>query len=1162
MQIRNDVLILSASDLTRAAECEFAVLRRLDAKLGRIEPLDSAEEALLKRTAELGLKHEDQVLQDYVAQFGTWDGSGGGVATVDQPAGEHQDSTAGLMEAASVTRELLSADPDVIFQACFFDGTFLGYADFIRREGQTWVVQDTKLARRAKVQALIQLGAYADQLLALGFTPAARVELILGTKAISAHRTDELVAVYRARMARLRGLLEAHRGGTDPVAWGASGITACLRCEVCTPFIEDGEDVLLVAGLTVQQRDRLIAAGIRTVADLAASTEPVDGIGLVSLERLRRQAVIQHRQTTGDGSVVAELADPSAIEALPPASPGDIFFDFEGDPLWFDETAADRDDAWGLEYLFGIVEAPIGDAAPEFRPFWAHDRTQEKAALIAFLEYVTQRREAHPDLHIYHYAPYERSALLMLAARYGFGEALIDQWLREGLLVDLYATVRNSIRVGQPSYSLKKLEPLFREAREDEVTSAGDSIVAYAEACAAREAGDIAGWEQRLADIADYNETDCVATWQLRNWLLGWIEPTPTEAVEIDQTRPPGDIDPLAQELMAHAGDPPRSDDAQAVAMLAAAVGYHWREAKPYWWAHFDRLMSDPSEWMDRRGSLVADQVTVVEDWHLPTPRTRNWRRVLRLIGRLEPGSDLKAGAGAVVIYDPVVPENASTSETGHRGWVGGAEVVSTGMAADGEHDMVIVRESGPSKKVVGHTQLPMGIGPGPGPGTKTLVEAITKVGEAVLSSLPGPLPQGPALDLLQRLPPRTSTGASLPAPTSDRPLYETITDALLTVDNSYLAVQGPPGTGKTYNGARVVARLVSLGWKVGVVGQSHAVVEHFLRGAQDAGVPQDLIAKGVGTGRTQSDLPWPDITPAWLASREGGLLTGGTAWTYVADTKIPEGGYDLIVVDEAGQFALANTIAVAGAAPRMLLLGDPQQLPQVSQGSHPEPVDTSALGWLSAGHDTLPPEYGYFLDQTWRMHPALCAQVSRMSYENRLTAHPATARRSLSGVDPGVTGVPVAHHGNSVVAPEEVDEVLAQLADLIGRDWTDGDTTRQLTPAEVLIVAPYNAQVWAIRQALDESPFAAARVGTVDKFQGQEAPVVLVSLAASSAEAAPRGMDFLLNRNRLNVAISRAQWCARVIHSPAIADYLPRRPEQLGELGAFLQIVTPGSRA
>jgi uncharacterized protein len=258
-------------------------------------------------------------------------------------------------------------------------------------------------------------------------------------------------------------------------------------------------------------------------------------------------------------------------------------------------------------------------------------------------------------------------------------------------------------------------------------------------------------------------------------------------------------------------------------------------------------------------------------------------------------------------------------------------------------------------------------------------------------------------------------------------------------------------------------------------------------------------------------------------------------------------------VIDEAGQYSLASTIAAAVAARRLLLLGDPQQLPQVSQGTHPEPVDESALGWLSAGHRVLPPEFGYFLATSWRMHPDVCAPVSALSYDGQLRSH--ASDRSLNGVVPGLHAVPVVHSGNSTSSAQEAAAVVEIVRGVLGRPWTSANATTPLQADNVIVVAPYNAQVELLRQHLRAAGFGDVPVGTVDKFQGREAMVAIVSLAASSAEEVPRGLEFLLLANRLNVAISRAQWVAYLVYSPALTDTLPTSVEGLTQLSAFITL-------
>ena len=1181
-------LAYSATDMADAATCEFAVLRALDARLGRAEPLRRAADATRERAAVLGARHEQRVLRQHLERHGRYDpATGRGVVVMDRP---RRTTRAALLAAHDATLQAAAAGADVVHQAGFFDGRFTGWADFLVREGRhtgdrpRYAVVDTKLARHERPTALLQVTAYADQLLAAGVPVTDAVHLVLGDQVTTDHRLRDLLPVYRERRRRLQDLLDRHQDAGGPVRWGDDRFRACGRCDACAPELERRRDVLLVAGVRTTQAARLRAAGVRTVEDLAARREPVAGIGTSTLAALQQQAALQARQdaVAAPGYVAFELVDTAAVAALPAPDPGDVFFDFEGDPLWAaGEVGPDGQPAvWGLEYLFGLVEAPQGAAEPAFRAFWAHDRAQEKQALVDFLAYLQERRAEHPGMHVYHYAPYEKTALLRLAGRHGVGEDVVDELLSAGVLVDLYATVRASLRTGQRSYSLKQLEPLYMpEARTGDVTTAGDSIAEYAHACALRAEGDEAGWTAAVAAIGAYNAYDCRSTLTLRDWLLaraadvGVVPGRPVAAQDVagdadgadgaDGAAP--EHDDLAAALLAHADDPARhvdgrrSDDQQAVALLAASLGYHWREHKPFWWAHYDRLVADPADWTDARSTFVADRVEVREDWHVP-PGRRTRRRVLEMTGRLEPGSELRAGAACLGLFDRPVPGHARTSAAGARGWAPGFTVEEVTSTGDGPAARDVLRVAEQLRAADDpYDSAPMGLGPTPPPSTTTIAAALRELAAGIADRLPD-LPPQPALDLARRRAPRLRSGGPLPRPgTGPDAMVAAITAAVRDLDGSYLAVQGPPGTGKTYTGSHVVADLVASGWRVGVVAQSHAVVENMLAKVVEAGVEPSAVAK---KPRTRPDPATPWVQPrdtaafgAFYASRTGGYVVGGTVWDFTNAARLPAGGLDLLVVDEAGQFCLANTFAVSGAARNLLLLGDPQQLPQVSQGHHPEPVDASALGWLTDGHDTLPAELGYFLATTWRMHPALCAPVSALSYDGRLTAVDRAAARAIEGVEPGVRCVLVDHVANSVSSVEEADEVVAQVRGVVGRRWTDpaAGVDRPLVASDVLVVAAYNAQVWTLTRALERAGLHDVRVGTVDRFQGQEAPVVVVSTAASSPEDVPRGMEFLLSRNRLNVALSRAQHTAVVVRARELTDYLPATPAGLAELGAFI---------
>ncbi|OBI19894.1 TM0106 family RecB-like putative nuclease [Mycobacterium sp. E2497] len=1138
MFVTGDSIVYSASDLAAAARCEYALLRDFDAKLGW-GPAAPAEDDLLARTAALGNDHERRELDRLRGEFGS------GVAVIGRPAY----TPAGFAAATEATRRAIVGGAPVVYQAAVFDGRFVGFADFLVRDGDQYRVIDTKLARSANVTALLQLAAYADALAAAGVPVAPEAELHLGDGTAARYRVRDLVPVYRAQRARLQRLLDEHHAGGTPVRWDDEGVAACFRCALCTEQLRACDDLLLVAGMRVGHRDKLIDAGITTVPGLARHAGPVPDLAPAAVRKLTAQAGLQVRQRE-TGTPLYEIVDPQPLTLLPEPDPGDLFFDFEGDPLW---TLDGKE--WGLEYLFGVLEAgPAGT----FRPLWAHNRADERKALGDFLAMVAKRRKRRPNMHVYHYAPYEKTALLRLAGRYGVGEDQVDELLRSGTLVDLYPLVRKSIRVGAESFSLKALEPLYMGAqlRAGDVTTATGSITSYARYCELRADGRCDEAASVLKEIEEYNHYDCRSTQELRNWLMLRAYESgvlPVGAQPVRDGNRVEDRDQLAVTLSRFTGDAAvgqRTPKQTAVALLAAARGYHRREDKPFWWAHFDRLNFPVEEWADDTDVFVAEHASVSVDWNIP-PRARKPQRRVRLRGALARGELM---TDVFALYDPPTPPGLSDDPD--RRAAGRATVIEADDPAL-PTEVTIVERVGNDGKPFHH--VPFALTPGPPIPTTALRESIEATAAAVAAGLPQ-LPRGAAVDILLRRAPRTRSGSALPRGADT---VRDITDAVLDLDSSYLAVHGPPGTGKTHTAARVVHRLATHhGWRIGVVAQSHATVENLLDCVIDAGLDPARVAKkrnghSAPRWREVDGSGYAEFIQSW-GPGTAGCVVGGTAWDFANANRIAPGSLDLLVIDEAGQFCLANTIAVAPAAANLVLLGDPQQLPQVSQGTHPDPVDTSALDWLVDGQRTLPDERGYFLDRSYRMHPAVCAAVSALSYEGRLHSHECTGDRRLAGYPPGVQTLTVAHHGNSTESPQEADAIAAEIDRMLGAPWTDEHGTRPLTAADVLVLAPYNAQVGLLRRRLAAAGLGGIRVGTVDKFQGGQAPVVFMSMTASSAELVPRGISFLLNRNRLNVAISRAQYAAVIVRSGSLTEYLPTTPAGLTDLGAFLALTEP----
>jgi predicted RecB family nuclease len=1046
--------------------------------------------------------------------------------------------------AAAATAAALRSGAPVIHRAVLHGDGFSGCADFLIQDGEgRYEVYDAKPARQAKPAAVVQLTAYADALRRAGWPVGPYLHLELGDGSTRALRVGD----FRPLVERLRTRLRDRAPRLPAQRW-ADERPACAGCgfaQHCASAREADRDLSLVAGMRGDQRRKLVAAGLGSIDALAAAgpgDRPRD-LSVTAFENLRAQAALQVRQDT-TGEISYEVVDPGALAGLPAPAPGDVFLDLAGDPHALSGE--------GLEFLFGAVTTGTDR---RFTPFWAHSRAEEKRAFEEFVDFAAARVAEHPGSHVYHYAPYEVTAIKRLAAVHGTREETVDQLLRGGAVVDLHAVVRKALRVSQRSYSIRYLERLYLPgAREGGVKTAVSDVEAYEEYLALTRSGEPERAEEVLRGIGETTEDDCVSALRLFEFLhqvradAGIDLPEPAEesaedallrAAEEDvaaerraerAARLAALVDPLLDGLPDDPGG--FTGDERARALLAASVGYHRRETNPAWWEYFRQLAAP-------LGDLEVDTACTVPvaleagEWVPPAGRARTAKRTLLVAcdpdrpHPFAPGDDVRLRYGATARDAKVVAASAVE---------------------------LTLEESCPPDATT--ADRPVAVLPGSPVRPAPKDEAVADLARLVVDALPV-LPRHPGVDLLRRTPPRLRGGAALPEPGED--LVRTVIDAVDALDGSALAVQGPPGAGKTYLAGKLIAHLVRAGRTVAVTSTSHKAVENVLSAAKKS-APELPCAKRAKKAPDPS-VPWdqPKSNPAlvtWRAEHDTGHLVGGTAWTF-ANSAIREEPFDLLIIDEAGQFALADALAVSMCARNVLLLGDPQQLPQVVQGTHPAGAEASALGHLIGAADIMPPELGYFLDETRRLHPAVCEPVSNLSYAGRLRAHPSAAGRALEGVAAGLYLAEVDHHGNTTRSVEEAAAVVELVASLHGRAWTDHGTTRPLGDADIVVVAPYNLQARTVTRALADAGFPKVRVGTVDRFQGQEAPVVITTMTSSSAVDLPRGLDFLLSRNRLNVALSRAQALAILVCSARLVEADIRTVEQMRLVAGMIGLMT-----
>ncbi len=1077
MRALNGELLFSASDLMRFMGCRHAATLDLARLRGEgPEPRADSEDAELLQ--KQGDAHEAAHLARLKAE---------GRQVVEIARGD-------LAENAEATRAALAQGAEVVFQGALLSGRWGGWSDFLERVDKpsalgpfSYEVADTKLKRRAHPKHVLQLVLYSDLLAKVqGVMPEyAHVELGDGTRA-TLWLADY---AHYARAARER--LEAFVAAPEPTRpVPCADCALCRWADHCASVWEAEDSLFNVANITRGQVKKLEAAGIATMAALAAHEGGVRGMAQGTLDRLRVQARLQHARKTGEPAFELRPPEPGkGFDLLPEPRPGDLFYDIEGDPHY----------EGGLEYLHGVWD---GEA---FHAFWAHDHAAEAQALADLLAFFRARLARYPDARIYHYAPYEITALRRLTAKYGIGEAFLDRLLRERRFVDLYAVVRGSLIASEPNYSIKSMEAFYGLTREGEVKTAGGSVVAYERW---RETG-----EQAILDeIEEYNRIDCVSTEKLRDWLVSIRPEGPWPALAADAGEKEAEEDEEVGALRAQLAASGLPEDRQQILFNLGL--FHKREAKPAWWAIFDSLGKDEDELIDDLNTLGG-----LEAIGPAEPVKQSMRRAYRF-----PPQETKLRAG----QRPNVPDEEGFASVALEAFDATAGRLVLKVGAARAHVL--------ADRLTLHPPSPINTG--------VIAEALSDV----IDDQCGPRSYRAVDDLLSRRAPRL-TGRSGNILQGEDPVAGTIA-AVQAMDETVLPIQGPPGTGKTYVTARAILTLARGGARVGVTSNSHEAVRNVLMGClaaledEDLPITLDLIHKV-----SSDDDSYPDDCPiSRTTSNEvaaaGGHVVGGTAWFFAREENLQ--AFDWLFVDEAGQVGLANMAAMGRAARNIVLVGDPRQLPQVVQGAHPEPANLSCLEWMLGEHATVPADRGIFLPTSRRMHPALCGFISDQVYEGRLESHPDTAQQAVTGTswpEAGAFMVPVAHEGNAQVAQEEVAAIKAAVRALLKGKWRDqSGAMRPMRASDIIVVAPYNAQVNALRNALH----ASIRVGTVDKFQGQEAPVCLVSMTASSAEDIPRGLEFLYSTNRLNVAISRAKALTLLFASPRLREAKCETIEQM----------------
>lgn len=1141
MHIIDEHTIYSISDLIGDLACDHLTVLEQRTAIGLATPPESgADTALMQRKAD---EHEQRYLSRLREQHG-------GDVVEFATHRHNKRSLESLRQADAETFAAMAQGAAIIAQPTFFDGIFLGRADILRRidtPSAKWAwsyeVLDLKLALQVKVHVPLQLSHYAEHITRLQGSSPDYGYVLLGSGVEERFRLQEYAAYYRyRRKIFLQRITE--RRDTYPIECAHCAV--CRWSTQCDAQREADDHLSLVANIRHDHIGRLRQSGITTLSQLAETSEDtrLPGLRHGMFLQLRAQARLQQKQRTAPPTITHpyyyELLEPSngvGFATLPEPDIGDLFFDIEGDPMYTPER--------GLEYLWGFY---LGHEHA-YRAFWAYNETEERATFERVIDFLCERLRQYPRMHIYHYAPYEISALRRLSSQYATREHELDSLLQSHIFVDLYAVVRQSVRISQSSYSIKKLEPFYGMLRKTDVRRGDDSIVQFETWLLNRD-------DTILADIEQYNNDDCRSTYLLRQWLIERKEEAerqyqqpipwslPPENTVTSEAPVHGD---LSQRLISDLKEPrtealfrTMNEKERARWLLGHLLEYHRRDAKPAWWkfydrqANIDRLLDEDHESI---GGLV---------YRADIPRYKKNEK-----DRNE-------------VHTFAYPEQQHTFSVGDKpfcpeinGHVG--EIVSI----DHDTNMLHIKLS----KAISASNITSLI-PDKPLATTAQKNALVRLAEEYLAQ--GADRPSATHDLLLARIPRLKNhepGASIQP---ERVTTEAIMHVIEALDDSYLVIQGPPGTGKTTKAASIIVDLLAKGQRIGILASKHKTIHNLLHKIEEVAERRKVRFRGLKKSQKEALYHSTLATPMVINIHDtknidsSHDLIAGTQWLFSSAQFID--GYDYLFIDEAGQISLADALACSPAAKKVVLLGDPLQLAHVSQGTHPTATGLSILEHLLDGHATIPPHRGIFLNISYRLSPQICSFLSEIVYERRLSTEGNTDKNSVTSTrlnGSGLRQMPIDHRYNTRSSPEEASAIVNEIKTLLdGYVVVNDQSPRRITPHDILVVTPYNAQRALILKRLSDSGIDDVQVGTVDKFQGLEAPVVFYSLAASSGESIPRDRDFLFEINRLNVAISRAQCLAVLVYSPRLLDVDCTKPKQTSLINALCAFIEHAEEA
>ena len=1126
MRVKKYQIFISPSDLNNFVSCNYHALNDLNEHSKGLKKKEPSEDMKLWR--RYGDEHEKKHLNILKDKYSN-------NITINPTKSDD--------ERFNSTIDAIKKGYDLIYKAYFIEGKFRGEADFIIKTKQksdlgdySYEVYDTKITKNLKPKHVLQVTAYSYLISKITGVLPKQMYLIDGNSEYHPNKVSEFLDYFKFTKSKFESFL-SDKDEKNLYPETCNHCNYCIWQDECLKTWEADNYINQVARINKSQINKLKKEGLGTVEKFAnADLKKIKAkINKATLERLHQQANLQEeKRKTGESKCdVIDQIPGQGFYKMPETNEGDVFFDIEGFP-----EANKRN----LEYLHGLYFKENGKYT--FKYFFVEDNNEESEFKIFkdLIKFLKKRFEEYPDAYIYHYNDYETRALKELACEYSSvypeGSNVVDDLLRKRKFIDLYRIVEHTLRTSEKDLSLKSLEKFYRKEREANIKTASDSIRLFDNWCSTKD-------ENIKKDIIHYNEEDCISTRDLRDFLIEkrpedipWFTPLIEEKDEDKVKEIKGKTASKSKYKTAKELEEEEillidklnnsKKDKNIKDKLINLVGFHRREAKPDNWRYYDRLDKTP-DLLEDDSECLANCTFVKEETNKETGKTK-------YIYEFETQNfKIKEGDTATELYE----------QTNYG---------SVGTILEDEDDGNFVEIISNNK---GKPPKTFTFKPGGSPRADKIREALNLFLNAYVNSNNFVYKCG--LDILEnKYPDILQIKSGEPIFDENKNLIDEAKNTVQNLNSSYLLVQGPPGAGKTFISAHMILSLIKAGKKVGVTSNSHKAINNLLRQVENLA---DFEFKGFKKCSKKEDkLDGNFIVDINKVGKEGYdpySLYAGTAWLF-SDEALNQ-KLDYLFIDEAGQVSLANTLAMATSTKNIVLIGDQMQLSQPIKGIHPGIAGKSSLEYLLEGFDTIPPEKGIFLNETRRLNKNICDFISTSFYDSRLKPHPVTNERyiklNLERIkEEGINYVPMSHENNSQKSNEEANYIKDILSKIIGKKCRDnnGAEERNIGLDDVLVVAPFNMQVNNLARLLPKN----SKVGTIDKFQGQEAKIVFISMTASDPENIPRHKSFIFSRNRLNVAISRAECSAIILFNPNLLNTSCQKIEEMKLINNFCKLL------